>query len=68
MKKEEFEKFCPDCNSAELEFYAGGHLGWQMKCKKCSWIGLPFERKVEKEKRQVKNKETLRKKIKKAKK
>ena len=45
-KKEVFEKVCMNCKSNELELYQGGTLGWQYKCKKCNWIGIPLEKKV----------------------
>ncbi|HIH21866.1 MAG: hypothetical protein J4478_04795 [Candidatus Diapherotrites archaeon] len=46
LRKESFEKACPNCNSTELELYQGGIMGWQYKCRKCGWIGLPLEKKT----------------------
>ena len=45
-KKEDFEKYCMNCGSTELELFQGGIMGWQFKCKKCGWIGTPSEKKV----------------------
>ncbi|MDO8647531.1 MAG: hypothetical protein Q7R70_03890 [Candidatus Diapherotrites archaeon] len=49
MKKQEsedFEKFCPNCSSTDLELYQGGIMGRMFKCKKCGYIGPVMEKKV----------------------
>lgn len=38
MEEKEF-RFCPDCGATELDWFMGGKLGDQYKCRKCNYIG-----------------------------
>ena len=30
---------CPVCNSTDVEYYIGGELGYQYRCKNCGYVG-----------------------------
>ncbi|MFH1588812.1 MAG: hypothetical protein ABIA76_05750 [Candidatus Diapherotrites archaeon] len=37
------QRFCPRCGSTELEEFMGMQAGYQFKCRKCGFVGVPME-------------------------